>query len=288
MDGIKCIICKETVEERDKKSYSVVTGKGVYSIVSASKERDDVLEIAVGVVHVSCCARYTNKRSIEQDKKTSSSDPTHITKKAGLRFSDAFDYISQCLYCTNTVTQRERRDKKAYQVMSKNQEFDKTILQTCEKRNDLWALTVKGRIAYANDLHTAGAVYHTLCDSAFRNGKSFPKKYKNESSSVEPPAKCSKPVNVDRATAFNHVVEYLQENDEEQLTINDLVMDEQLKNNPHEAFSSKWMKDRLMEQLRNDIVISEINGISDSHFEEESITHTRRCHIYSRWRCITF
>ena len=122
--------------------------------------------------------------------------------------------------------------------------------------------------AYANDLRAADAVYHTLSDSAFRNGKSFPKKYNintNESSSVEPPAKCGKPVNVDRATAFNHVVEYLQENDEEeQLTVNDLVMlmDEQLKNNPHEAFSSKWMKDRLMEQLRNDIVISEINGIS--------------------------
>ena len=91
----------------------------------------------------------------------------------------------------------------------------KTILQICEKRNDLWALSVKSRIAYANDLHAVDAVYHTLCDSAFRNGKSFPKKSKNESSSVEPPAKCGKPVNVNRATAFNHVVEYLQENDEE-------------------------------------------------------------------------
>ena len=148
MDGRKCIICKETVDGRDKKSYSVVTGKGVYSIVSASKERDDVLEIAVGeVVHLSCRACYTNKRSIEEDKNKSSSDPTHITKKAELSSSDAFDYISQCLYCTDTVTQRERRDKKAYQMMSKN-------LQTCEKRNDLWALSVKGRIAYANDLQS--------------------------------------------------------------------------------------------------------------------------------------
>ena len=109
----------------------------------------------------------------------------------------------------------------------------------------------------------------------FETRKSFPKKYKNESSSVEPPAKCGKPVNVDRATAFNHVVEYLQEKDEEeQLTINDLamLMDEQLKNNPHKAVSSEWMKDHLMEQLRNDIVISEINENIGGHFEEESIT----------------
>ena len=41
-----------------------------------------------------------------------------------------------------------------------------------------------------------------------------------------------------------------------------MLMAEQLKNNPHEAFSSKWMKDGLMEQLRNDIFISEMNGIS--------------------------
>ena len=72
----------------------------------------------------------------------------------------------------------------------------------------------------ANDLHAAVAVYHTFCffvywsTKVFRNGKSFPKKYKNESSSVEPPAKCGKPVNVDQATAFNHVVEYLQDRGE--------------------------------------------------------------------------
>ena len=91
---------------------SVVTGKGVYSILSA-EEWDDVFEIAVGeVVHVSRYARYTNKRSIEQDKKNLVVTLL-TTKKAGLRSSDAFDYISQCLYCRNTVTQWERRDKKA-------------------------------------------------------------------------------------------------------------------------------------------------------------------------------
>ena len=84
-------------------------------------------------------------------------------------------------------------------------------------------------------------------------------------------------VNVDRATAFNGVVEYLQLNDEEEeLTSNDLVMlmDEQLKNNPHEAFSSKWIKDHLMEQLRNDI--SEINGISDIVIFMKKTSHILR------------
>ena len=195
MDEINCAICKERVDESDKNSYSYVTEKGVCSIRSASNEREDILEISAGeVVHTSCRAHYTNKRTIEQDKKKYNSDAAHKTKKARLRSSDLFDFISQCLFCANTVTPRERRDKKAYQVMSKNREFDKTILQICEKRNDSWASSVKGRIAYTNDLHAADAVYHTSCDSAFRNGKSLPQKYRNESSSVETPAKCGKPV----------------------------------------------------------------------------------------------
>ena len=55
-----------------------------------------------------------------------------------------------------------------------------------------------------------------------------------------------------------------------------MLTDEQLKNNPHEAFSSKWMKDGLMEQLRNDIVIFEINGILDIVTLRKKASHVLR------------
>ena len=55
-------------------------------------------------------------------------------------------------------TSRYTRDKQAYQVMSENREFEKTILHICETRNDSLAVLVKGRIAYANDLHSADAI----------------------------------------------------------------------------------------------------------------------------------
>ena len=60
--------------------------------------------------------------------------------------------------------------------MSENREFDKKVLDVCDKRNDALAISVKGRIRFTTDLHAANAVYHTACDSSFRTGKILPKK----------------------------------------------------------------------------------------------------------------
>ena len=65
--------------------------------------------------------------------------------------------------------------------MSNNREFDKKVLQVCDKRNDAIAISVKGRIRFTTHLHVADAVCHTACDLSFRTGKNLPKKYsKNE------------------------------------------------------------------------------------------------------------
>ena len=50
--------------------------------------------------------------------------------------------------------------------MSKNREFDKKVLEVCDKRNDALANWVKGRIRFTTDLYAADAVYHTTCDSS--------------------------------------------------------------------------------------------------------------------------
>ena len=50
--------------------------------------------------------------------------------------------------------------------------------------------------------------------------------------------------------------------DEEQITLNDLkeLMDSFLKDSLHEAFITKWIKHKFQEQLKGEIVITEING----------------------------
>ena len=60
--------------------------------------------------------------------------------------------------------------------MSKNREFDKKVVEVCDKRNDALGISVTGRIRFTTDLHAADAVYHTACDSCFGTGKNLPKK----------------------------------------------------------------------------------------------------------------
>ena len=94
-----------------------------------------------------------------------------------LRTDQGFDFKMDCLFCKNRITEREKRDNKAYQVMSKNREFDLSILKVCEERNDPWAMEVKGRIAFSNDLHSEDAMYHQVCSANFRTGKGIPQLY---------------------------------------------------------------------------------------------------------------
>ena len=181
-----------------------------------------------------------------------------------LRSSITFDYKTCCLYCTNPVSEREIRERKGYQVMSKNREFDISILKVCEQRIDELSVSVKGRITFANDLHAADAVYHATCDSSFRTGKNLPRKYSHNNTSTSS-STSGRPVNVDRENAFERVISYLRENDEEQITIKDLVvlMENYLKDSDHEAYTTRWIKHRLLETLKDDIVIAEVNGKQD-------------------------
>ena len=58
------------------------------------------------------------------------------------------------------------------------------------------------------------------------------------------------------------MIEYLRANDEEQIAQNDLkeLMDYFLKDSPHETFATKCIKRKLQKQLKDEIVITKING----------------------------
>ena len=72
--------------------------------------------------------RYINIKTIEQDKRKKSDESDSQAKRPKLRSSLTFDYKTCCLYCAKPVTEREIRERKGYQVMSKNREFDISVL----------------------------------------------------------------------------------------------------------------------------------------------------------------
>ena len=71
-----------------------------------------------------------------------------------------------------------------------------------------------------------------------------------------------KPVVLDHEKVFQLIIEFLCANDKEQTTLNDLkeLMASFLKDSPHKAFTKKWIKHKLQEQLKDEIVITKING----------------------------
>ena len=71
-----------------------------------------------------------------------------------------------------------------------------------------------------------------------------------------------RPVVLDHEKVFQLIIGFLRANDKEQTTLNDLkeLKDSFLKDSPHEAFTTKWIKHKLQEQLKDEIVITEING----------------------------
>ena len=101
--------------------------------------------------------------------------------------------------------------------MSKNREFDNKVLEVCDKRNNALAISVKGRVRFTTDLHAAGAVYHTACDSSFKISKNLSKKYSENENLISP--SLERPVVSDREKVFQQMIEYLRANDEEQITL---------------------------------------------------------------------
>ena len=221
MNCDKCAICKKGIED-DTKLFVSLTDKGALGVCNASRERNDDLFVKAGdKVHRACRDPYINKKNIQSyDKKKSCINAESNSNERSLRTSLDFNYKLDCLFCKQNVTEKEKPYNEAYQVMCKNRKFDQSILKACKQRNDQWALEVKGCIAFVNDLHSEDAVYHQVCSANFRTRKGVPQLY-NGSTQFEPSSKRGRPSDVNRESAFMFVANYLKDNDDEQITVND-------------------------------------------------------------------
>ena len=142
----------------DTNSYVALTEKGVYGIYNAEERRCDSWKMSIGErEHIACRARYVNSKAIDLKRKKSNSDEGQPSPEK-LRSSLSLEFKTSCLYCCQAITEREFRDRQAFQVMSKNREFDNKVLEVCDKRNDALAISVKERIRFTTDLHAGDTV----------------------------------------------------------------------------------------------------------------------------------
>ena len=92
----------------------------------------------------------------------------------------------------------------------------------CQERNDSWAHSVLARISSVHDLQAANAIYHKACDNNFRTMRPIPIGLRKEKLCTKK-VKLGCPEELDRTDAFLELAKFLDENDDEQITISDLI-----------------------------------------------------------------
>ena len=251
-----CVICRENINDGQEKV--TLTQKGYDGIHGASVSRGETLNVAPGqFVHKDCRRTYCNKNVIARDTRKKESTTDTINTPRSLRsHAEKFDFQEHCLFCGHsTKVYGQKRGYDVWPVRTHN--VHREILGICEIRGDEWAHTVRGRMEYvAHDLHAADAMYHQTCNVNFRTGKHIPKAFNQQCSNSK--QRRGRPTDDLLQKTFLDIVSYLEENDNEQITISDLV------NKMHELsgdiYSVTYMKKKLEEHFRESIIITEING----------------------------
>ncbi len=262
-----CPICRESLQ--DENPIVTLREKGSDGINNASEQRNDSVRTVPGQkVHVECRRTYCNPHKIAQAKKDTVS-PEKVGEKCQLRSGDtSFCFATDCFYCATPVNADNLKKKGVDFFPVTAVETKGKVLEICSERNDAWAANVKTRILSVHDLPAADAVYHQPCSVNFRTGKNIPKKFlmpilRND---TDQPArkkiKSGRPTDKGKFDAFLQVAEHLAQNDDEQVTVNDLIekMSEYLEGSDISAYSHPTMKSKLEEHFGNDIIITEING----------------------------
>ena len=141
-------------------------------------------------------------------------------KRPVLRSSEEdFSFKTDCFFCGRPAKLGRKRKYDVLQV--KTIGIKETVLKICQERADSWSDIVKARILHVHDLHAADAVYHQTCSVNFRTKKKMPMSQFITEDAKRP--KLGRPQNDMRAEEFLEIARYLEDNDDEQITINDLI-----------------------------------------------------------------
>jgi len=127
--------------------------------------------------------------------------------------SKQFNFKTDCFFCGELITFGKKR--KSYDVLPvKSVKVNDTVLGIFLDRSDFWADAVQSRILSVHDLH----VYHKVCDVNFRTKKQIPAAHEHGMNTSKR-AMVGCPKGKDRTEAFLEVTSYLEENDDEQITV---------------------------------------------------------------------
>ena len=274
-----CPICSESLS--DGRRTTVLGKKGSASVNRASEKRKCNVVTQHGQrVHTYCRQQHVNPLCIERDSRRPDEPDGAVSCVLRRSESPMFDFKEHCLYC-GTSAKFHKCNKRGIDVYCvRTIDLKETVLEDCRKRQsknieDRWSQIVAGRLAYVTDLPSEESVYHQTCSVNFRTGREIPQQFCSDDVAKKVkrgrPLKGSKtanqgrPVQQQQCEAFLKVAEYIVDNDDEQISVADLVekMNEYLQDTTCKAYSSYHMKLKLQKHFGEKIVITELNGKSN-------------------------
>ena len=133
-----------------------------------------------------------------------------------------------------------------------------------------------------HDLHAADAVYHKVCSVNFHTKKQIPAVHEHEMNTSKR-KRLGRLQDKERTDTFLEVANFFKENDDEQITINDLVtrMENNLAGSEHGAYSYPHMQQKLKERFGERIIKTEISGkpnVVTFRDKAETVLHDFYCH----------
>ena len=264
MDGkANCIICKEPLDQGPDSAIVTLGEKGSASVNRASLERNDstICTVPGQRVHQYCRKIHCNPNKIAQAKREAAQTPdTSISHSKRRSAEKTFSFSSDCFFCGTPVNVVEQGKKREFFSVT-TLDMKDTILATCCERQDAWSDIVQARIMHVHDLPAADAVYHQTCSVNFRTGKQIPKMFVTDEPTHKK-KKVGRPQDEEKTDAFLRVARFLQENDDEQISVSDLIdlMNDFMADSESTAYGHTHMKAKIKEHFGDQIIITELNG----------------------------
>lgn len=256
-----CVICKKQLE---KDEFVNLGEKGSAGINKASEERGDtIITVAGQRVHKICRRDYCLAQNILGSKRqaTQPGEVQSIRRPLERKAESSFSFKTDCFYCGTEIKFDEKKGAtSAFKVTIL--EIKDTVLEICSKRgNDSWAEIVRGRLLHVHDLPAADAMYHQVCSVNFRTEKQIPKMYAKYQPECKR-GKIGRPKDEEKFEAFISAMNFLKENDDEQITLRDREkkMQEYLGDSEATAYSHTHLKAKIEEYFGDQIILTEING----------------------------
>jgi hypothetical protein len=253
-----CVICQESVSESD----CVILGeKGTAGCQKAATERKDNLTFKEGQkVHKTCRNKYTKPSNIQKAVAGHSAQSQDVPPAKRRSSQKIFSFQSDCFFCGTLIHEKTETGKFS---VAETLPLKKNVLAACNDRKDDWSEVVQRRILSVSDLPAADGRYHRCCFQAFKNNRNIPLAYREDVSQKK--STPGRPVDKRLHEAFLQVANYLKKNDDEQITITDLIskMDSLLANDGLEGYSYKHMKEKLKEHFGDELIFTDLAGKSN-------------------------